>query len=233
MAPAAPKSSRTSASSRSASSSRSRQAAPAPTALSGKLYVAAGILTAMGLICGTAIGNGLADRALKALKLADAPPVDMTKWEAGKVEEISITLVTADYTKLACAYEREIGGAHCEYKTDTEKWPLAPSAPVDDNRKNVIQPYSAVPDNAFILVAGLWAQPEVAMRLHAEPPENTPTRNLARFIARCRVRPVERVSGVNIRWNVGDKWAPGSLRAGDQQVAPWVAIAESCSVEEE
>jgi len=211
-----------------------RTAAPPPAAIGGKLYVAAAIVLAMGAICGTAFGDGLASRILDALKLAEAPPVDMTKWEAGKAEEIAITLVTADYTKLACSYEREIGGAHCEYKTDTERWPVAPDAPVDDNKRNVIQPYSAVPDNAFVLVAGLWAQPEVAMRLHAEPPEHTPTKNLARFIARCRVKPIERVEGVNIRWNATDKWAKGALRtANDQQVAPWVAIAEHCTVEEE
>ena len=228
----ASKPSRTSPSSRAPGAART--AAPPPAAIGGKLYVAAAIVLVMGAICGTAFGDGLAARVLDALKLTEAPPVDMTRWEAGKSEEIAITLVTADYGKLACAYSREVGGAHCEYKTDTERWPVAPGAPVDDNKKNVIQPYSAVPDNAFVLVAGLWAQPEVAMRLHAEPPKNTPTKYLARFIARCRVKPIERVDGVNIRWNTTDKWARGTLKtANDQQVAPWVALAEHCTVEEE
>lgn len=214
--------------------SRSTEPPPAPTAIGGKLYLAVGIVLTMGVISGTAVGDTLAGRLLDALKMAEKPPADMTQWQAGKTEDIEITLVTADYTKLACVLDREVEGARCEYKTETERWPSPPGAPLDENKKHTIQPYSAVPDNALVLIAGLWAQPEVAMRLHAEPPEHTPTKNLARFIARCRVRPVERVENVSLRWNTKDKWAKGLLRTADgRQVAPWVAIAEHCTVDHE
>ena len=164
-------------------------------------------------------------------------PVDMTRWTAGSTQEIELTLVTADYDKLGCVLDREIAGARCEYKTETEKWPHPDGAPLDDNKKNVIQPYSAVPDNALIFVAGLWAQPTLAMRLHQEPWEGTDPKRLARFIARCRVKPIERVGGVKLRWNSKDKWQEGRLKIeqGQDQARyedPWVAVAESCTVED-
>ncbi|MBN2195357.1 MAG: hypothetical protein JW751_21240 [Polyangiaceae bacterium] len=224
---------RPSPSSRAPAERRATATNPPPAAVGGKLYIAAGIVALMGIIAGTFVGDGISDQILAALKMTEKPPVDMTKWQPGKLEDIEITLVTADYDKLACAFDREVGGAHCEYKTETERWPEDPTAPADNNKKNVLQPYSAVPDNALVLLAGLWAQPAVAMRLHAEPPGNTPAKNLARFIAKCRVKPVERVDNASIRWNTTDKWARGLLRAGDQQVAPWVAIVDSCSVWDE
>lgn len=204
------------------------------TTLGGRLFIAVGIVAAMAALK-SCVAERSADQLKKYLNVKETTPVDMTQWQPGKVEEIELTLVTADYDKLACALDKEVAGTHCEYKSESEKWPKAPDAPLDNNRKDVIQPYSAVPDNALILVAGLWAQPEVAMRLHAEPPQNTPTKNLARFIARCKVRPIERVENASIRWNTGDAWAKGILRLneGRTQVAPWIAVTESCTVRNE
>ena len=208
--------------------------APPVPALGGRLFIAIGLVLAMAIL-NSPLAERPTDWMKEWLKIEETKPVDMTKWQPGQVYDISITLVTADYDKLACAYDKEVGGAHCEYKTETQAWPKDPNAPVDNNNKDVIQPYSAVPDNALVLVAGLWAQPEVAMRLHAEPPANTEVKKLARFIAHCRVRPVERAENISIRWNKDDKWARGMLRLneGEQQVPPWIAITESCSVEDE
>ena len=213
---------------------KASQAAAPITALGGRLFIAVGIVAFMALLTFGPLTTPIVAKVQKAINWQEDKPVDMTVWKAGQPEEIEITLVTADYEKLACAYDKQVGDAHCEYKTEHELWPRDPSAPVDDNKKNVIQPYSAVPDNAFILLSGLWAQPEVAMRLHAEPPANVETKRLARFIAHCRVRPVERVDGVKIRWNKTDDWAVGTLRLADnRQVTPWVAVVEHCSVENE
>jgi hypothetical protein len=221
----------------SAASSRQKKAitkAPPVPALGGRLFIAIGFVLSMAIL-NSPLAERPTDWMKEWLKIEETKPVDMTKWEPGQVYDISITLVTADYDKLACAYDKEVGGAHCEYKTESQRWPKDPDAPVDNNNKDVIQPYSAVPDNALVMVAGLWAQPEVAMRLHAEPPEGTEVKKLARFIAHCKVRPVERAENISIRWNKDDKWARGMLRLneGETQVPPWIAITESCRVEDE
>jgi hypothetical protein len=208
--------------------------APPVPALGGRLFVAIALVLVMAGL-NSPLAERPADTLMKWMKIEETQPTDMTRWQPGQVYDISITLVTADYEKLACAYDKEVGGAHCEYKTETEAWPKDPKAPVDSNNKDVIQPYSAVPDNALVMVAGLWAQPEVAMRLHAEPPQGTDPKKLARFIAHCKVRPVERAENISIRWNKTDKWARGLLRLneGETQVAPWIAITQSCTVENE
>ncbi len=221
----------------SAASSRQQKPGVQPpplAALGGRLFIAI-ILVLSIAVLNSPLAERPSDWMKEWLKIEETKPVDMTRWEPGQLYDISITLVTADYDKLACAYEKEVGGAHCEYKTETERWPRGPKDLLDNNRQDVIQPYSAVPDNALVMVAGLWASPEVAMRLHAEPPEGTEVKKLARFIAHCKVRPVERAENISIRWNKDDKWAKGMLRLneGERQVPPWIAIAESCTVQDE
>ena len=187
--------------------------------LAGRLWIAVALLVAMWLFpfpLANVVG-GVAEGA--------ETPVNMRAWTAGESENIRITLITADYDRLACALDREIGGAHCEWKTQTEAWPTGPSDPIDNNKKSVIQPYSSSPGNNLILVAGLWAQPEVAMRLHSEPWVGVPDKKLARFIVDCWVKPIEQLNRASLRWKKGAKW-------GSQGPA-WVAIAEKCKVVEE
>ena len=222
------------ASTTSSRQNRPSSKAPPIPALGGRLFIAIGLVLAMAML-NSPIAERPADSLKEWLKIEETKPTDMTRWQPGQVYDIAITLVTADYDKLACAYDKEVAGAHCEYETETKKWPKDPNAPVDNNNQDIIQPYSAVPDNALIMVAGLWAQPEMAMRLHAEPPQNTETKRLARFIAHCKVKPVEKAENISIRWNKDDKWAKGMLRLDDgkREVAPWIAITQSCTVENE
>lgn len=206
--------------------------APPLHPLGGRMAISVGMALAMFAAASSpaeeAAGriNDLFEREMK--------PTDMTRWAPGEIRDIELTLVTADYEKLGCVLDREVEGTRCEYKSEKELWPLEGSAPVDDNKKSIIQPYSAVPDNALIFVAGLWAQPEVAMRLHKEPYEGTDPKRLARFIVRCKVKTVERIGGVKIRWNKNDSWQDGRLKVTeDRYENPWVAVAQSCQVRDE
>jgi hypothetical protein len=93
---------------------------------------------------------------------------------------------------------------------------------VDDNKRNVIQPYSMSPDNQLILVGGLWAMPEVAFRVHEEPFQSIPEKKLARFLAACKVRLIQQVPQMDIRWDKKQRWG--------KQGPAWVGVAESCQV---
>jgi hypothetical protein len=135
---------------------------------------------------------------------------------------VRITLITADYNLLACAAEQSVAGKHCAYKTETEAWPRDPSEPIDDNKKNIIQPYRTWPDNKLVLVAGLWADPAVAMRLHREPPDGVAAKKLARFVVECRSKFIGRLDDPKLRWQPGQAW----IREG----AAFVAEPESCSI---
>jgi len=148
--------------------------------------------------------------------------INMDAWTAGNPETVKITLITADYDRLACVLDRKIEGSYCEYKTETERWPRPEGAPLDDNKKDIIQPYSTSPHNQLLLVSGLWAQPEVAQRLHDEPAHAIPEKKLSRFLAECKVRPLERINQIQLRWSESAKW-------GSQGPA-WIARAESCKV---
>jgi len=184
--------------------------------LSGRLLVALAMPAAMVLFPWPL--SGLAD----AFVPKEEPKLDTSNWTPGKTVDVEITLITADYDRLACVSEQEYAGYHCEYKTETAKWERPEGEPLDDNNKNLIQPYSMSPDNQLILVGGLWAQPEVAFRVQQEPYQYVPEKKQLRFLAACRVRLVEQVPQATIRWNKTASWG--------KQGPAWVGVAESCKV---
>jgi hypothetical protein len=207
----ASKPSRTSPSTRAPGAARA--AAPPPSAIGGKLYVAAAIVLVMGAICGTAFGDGLAARVLDALKLAEAPPVDMTRWEAGKSEEIAITLVTADYTKLACSYPREVGARTASTRPTPNAGRWRRTRPWTTTRRTSSSPTAPFRQRLRPHRRAL-AQPEVAMRLHAEPPGNTPAKNLA---GSSRAAASNRSSGSTASTSAGTPLTSGPGHAEDGQ----------------
>jgi hypothetical protein len=81
------------------------------------------------------------------------------------------------------------------------------NAPLDDNDQFVIQPYRTADTNALVLVSGLWAEPELALRLHREPPNVTDVDKNLRFVAYCRVRFIGELEKVSMRWDNNGKWA--------------------------
>jgi hypothetical protein len=137
---------------------------------------------------------------------AEPTGTDMSTWQVGNTGKLKVTLITADSKLLFCAADKVIDGAHCGYKTETDAWPADPSAPADDNDINVIQPYRTWPDNKLILIAGLWAEKHMAMRLHREPPAGVQPTTLARFVADCEVKFVGSLDAPKLRWNPGAAW---------------------------
>lgn len=163
----------------------------------------------------------------EALEPSGPEPTNMEAWTVGGVSTVRITLVTADFNLLACASEQSFDGAHCGFKTTTEVWPRDPSKPVDDNKLDVIQPYRTWFDNKLLFVAGLWAQPEVAHRVHQEPSHGIQADKLARFAVECRIRFLGRFDRVKLRWNAQQSWSDPD--AG----ATWAGRAEFCKLIDE
>jgi hypothetical protein len=143
-------------------------------------------------------------------------------WTVGSTATIAITLITADYNKLFCAHEKEFSGFHCGYKSESEVWPRDPTKPLDDNKASVIQPYRTWLENQLVLVAGLWAQPAVATRLHREPAAGVEEDKLARFVVECKVSFVGKMDGVKLRWGPG-QWTNPDMN-------PMLAKPESCRI---
>lgn len=186
--------------------------------LGGRLWIGVGMLLGLGLIANPIFNQKIMQ--------SFAPPedlhTDLTKWREGAVANVRVTVITADSTRLSCAHAGEVDGAHCAYGADRIIWPHGPNEPVDDNGQNIVQPYRTSPDNALVLLVGLWAQPEVAMRLHREPPTGVVAKRLQRFDVTCRAKFVQRWDTVDLRWDTAGSW--------QTEKGAWVARAESCTV---
>ncbi|MFC1642646.1 hypothetical protein ACFL5O_08165 [Myxococcota bacterium] len=137
---------------------------------------------------------------------------------SGDELEGPITLVASDRDDLDCAWSRSVGQFRCEFESPGRRWgdPPAPD--------KTLAPYYTL-DRRFFLIPGLFENPSVAARYAQEPPGGVARNRLRRFVARCRLRLVERAKGVQVRW----------LRAGEWGSGPsgWVAQAMSCSVSDE
>ncbi|MCA9596517.1 MAG: hypothetical protein KC776_24545 [Myxococcales bacterium] len=186
--------------------------------MSGRFWIAAALLGAMVIIPFSPLANLITPPEPKGS--------DPATWGVGKTSTVKVTLITADSNLLSCAADKPIDGAHCAYKSETDAWPADPSAPADDNNQNVIQPYRTWPDNKLILIAGLWAEKHMAMRLHREPPTGVQSSTLARFVADCEVKFVGSLDAPKLRWNPGAQWQsePG---------AALVARPVNCTISEE
>lgn len=189
----------------SAKKQKASQSAPAKSpakeaepVLSGRLVLALALLLAMSIIPVSGLGR---------LITKEAPETTArSSWKVGETANIHLTVVTSDYGDLACADLRNFNGNHCEFRNERERFTPAENAPVDDNKRNTLQPYRTTDQN-LILAAGLWAQPEVAMRVHEEPASGTSKRKLARFVVACDVKFVDEWEDPQIRWSPGENWS--------------------------
>jgi hypothetical protein len=199
-----------------------RPKAPAPVEskpiLAGRLWLGIAILVGFGVIANP-VFNGWVIQNL-------APPEDLhtdqSKWREGAETSVRVTVVTADAARLACAQAKVVDTAHCAFGTDHIMWAVGPNQPVDDNGVNLIQPYRTSPDNILVLLVGLWAQPEVAMRLHREPPQGVVVKRLNRFDVTCKVKFLTKFDQVDLRWDPTGSWQP--------EKNAWVARTETCTV---
>jgi hypothetical protein len=187
--------------------------------IGGRFLVALAIVAAGTIIPLSKIGGWFEPRGPE--------PTNMESWSVGSVQTVRITLVTADVNLLACASEQSFDGIHCAFKTPNDPWPRDPTKPHDDNKLDIIQPYRTWFDNKLVFVAGLWAQPEVAFRVHQEPSHGIQADKLARFAVECRVRFLGRFDNVKLRWNPTQSWTDPD--AG----ATWAGKAEYCKLIDE
>lgn len=168
--------------------------------IGGRFLIAAAIIGGATLLPMSCLGQKLEPK--------DPPTSKVDEWKVGGKSTLRITLVTADYAGLACSYEKEFAGKHCANKTDTEVWPREPNLPLEDNKNNIIQPYRTWNDNRLVMVAGLWATPALATRLHIEPPGNLLPEKLARFVTQCDVHFVGEMERPKLKWGPTSTWNP-------------------------
>ncbi len=142
----------------------------------------------------------------KTLKSPEPAKTDLRQWHAGGRTRLRLTIVAVDSQRLACASNDTYSGLRCEFKQDGTLFPPPADAPIDDNKRSVIQPYRTYPDNQLVLVAGVWATPKIATRLHSEPFVGLPDNKQARFVADCDVEFVADVQNPKLRWNPTSGW---------------------------
>ena len=184
--------------------------------LSGRMVVAVAFALAMSLIPVSGLGQYITKTSPET--------ADRALWNTGQTATIHLTVVTADFNHLACAMSQSVEESHCEFENEREKFPDPDGAPVDDNKRHVLQPYRTT-DRNLILAAGLWAQPEVAMRLHNEPPLGAGEKSLARFVVACEVTFLQEWNDTMVRWKQREKWS--------NQGTAMVTELNSCEILEE
>ncbi len=153
-----------------------------------------------------------------------------SSWVTGAETDVYLTLIGADSYLLSCADPKEINGMHCAYEAPKKRWPRAESI-IDNNGRDIIQPYRTAPDNRLVMMAGLWATPELATRVHEEPPRAIRKEKLARFVARCRVRFIGGMEKPQLRWSPTGRFsAPGKGDYYNGRTEVPVAQAISCDI---
>jgi len=163
--------------------------------------------------------NAIIDRTLHPKQ-----PKPVATWAVGSEADVELTLITADAKRLSCAHDKPVGDVHCAFTANKSRVRRAPNEPLDDNDEQVIQPYRTADTNALILVSGLWAQPELALRLHREPPILDNVDRHLRFVAYCHVRFVGELDKPSTRWDTKAKWI-------DEPGTTLVAKALSCTLQ--
>jgi hypothetical protein len=173
-----------------------------PALLGGRFWVGLALLFLIGVGMNQRL-NALLDRHFRQ---AASKPAASAPWSVGAEATLPVTLITADAERLACAHDTSVEGLHCAYDGNRRLWPTEPGAPLDDNGARTIQPYRTADSNALIFIAGLWNQPELALRRHQEPPDQFPVKKLLRFTAYCKVTFVGELQGASLRWDVRGSW---------------------------
>lgn len=186
--------------------------------LAGRMLLAAAMLGGMGLVANPPFNAWV----MRKFAPAEDLKTDFSKWQLGSETDVRVTLITGDSTRLSCAKADVVEGVHCAFGSDRLPWARTAADPADDNGPTRIQPYRTSPDNALILIAGLWTHPDVAMRLHREPPTVIPVKRQNRFDVTCRVKFIAKWDTVDLRWDTTGSWQT------ERNV--WVTRALNCTV---
>jgi hypothetical protein len=134
----------------------------------------------------------------------------------GAVVDAPITLLVSDRENLSCALDRFVGSFRCRFRAPGKPWPE--SLPTRD----ILAPYVTA-EHRMYLVPGLFELPALAARCDRESPANVPPASLRRFVARCKLRLVERVELFQARWSENGGWG--------KQSGAWVAEPIACEIE--
>lgn len=193
--------------------SKSKTATEETPVLSGRMVIAMTFVLGMVVIPLSPLGRLIGKKAPRSEERAS--------WVVGKTGQIHLTVTTADYDKLSCADERVTNSVHCSFRTERERFPQQADAPIDDNKRHILQPYRTT-DNQLVLLGGLWAQPDVAQRLHEEPARGVSEKNLARFVVSCDVKFIEEWDNPLIRWNPRENWS--------RQGKAMIALPQKCAI---
>ncbi len=189
-------------------------ASPAEPILSGRLMIALCLIGAMvGLPFFRPLGSAITKRSPKT--------TNASSWQIGNSARVNLTVVSADFERLACSTDHQYQQNRCGFDSNGKEVATVSDRIVSDNHRHQLQPYRST-DGKLLLIPGLWAQPEVATRLHEEPFKDIPERRLARFVISCELSFVARWTDVKVRWKPKEKWS-------DQGEA-MVAQAKDCAV---
>lgn len=131
-----------------------------------------------------------------------------------KKMDVSITLITADSVKLACASDEAVGNAHCAFKYDGKAWPKGEG-------EEIIAPYMTV-DNQFLLVSDLFKDPALLKRLQEEPPSQK-VEEMRRFNANCKLHVAKKLGPMKVRWELRAGW-------GDHDDGNWFGRVSECAL---
>ncbi|HEU4406609.1 MAG TPA: hypothetical protein VFS43_15185 [Polyangiaceae bacterium] len=137
-------------------------------------------------------------------------------FSVGKTMDVSITLITADSLRLACASDDAFGNAHCAFKYNGERWERGQG-------EEIIAPYMTV-ENQFLLVADLFKEPALQKRLQEEPPQGK-VDELRRFNAHCKLKVEHKLGRLKVRWDNPPRGA-----WGDHDDANWFGRVSDCTV---
>lgn len=131
---------------------------------------------------------------------------DAKTWQIGDSARVNLTVMAADYDRLACASDQVFQGARCAFDAATEAVSTIAPEVVDDNHRNQLQPYRST-DGQLLLIPAVWAQPSVATRVHQEPYEGVKDKRLSRFVISCELQFMEKWQKVQVRWKQKEKWS--------------------------
>lgn len=148
-----------------------------------------------------------------AIWLATAPLLAFSgrspSFHPGAIVDVDISLVSSDAQDLSCSWDRSAGGHACGYR--------------DGGR--TVQPHGTLiptvtADRKTLLVPGLFREPEVAARVAGDVGLARDAQQ--RFVVRCRVRVLEQLSGVQVRFAAGAAFEPPSKQ--------WLVAPIACRV---
>ena len=134
--------------------------APEEPILSGRLMIAFVIILTLVGVPLSPLGRMITKKSPKTT-IASA-------WKVGESARVNLTVVTADFERLACAADQQLEKDRCGFDSAGHEVAAHPAGGVKNNHLHQLQPYRST-DGQLLLIPGLWAQPPVARRLHEAP----------------------------------------------------------------